>query len=280
MASILAGAGVSAIGSLIGGGKQANAIKSAANTEAQAADYATNLTSQAEANSLNFTKGTYANTEANEKPYQTAGTAALGELASGSAPGGEFNSTPTAAQVMAEDPGYQFQLQQGQLALERAEAAGGGVGSGGADEAAAQYGNNFAEESYGNALNEFNTNRQLNYNDLLGVANEGATANATIANAGTGASSNVSNTSLTGSNQQGSYLTQGANATAAGGIGVANAEAGSLSSIGTAVQQAIAQSGSGYANPGSTAPDTVPYNFGPGDLASIGNLAPNQLPYN
>lgn len=279
MASILAGAGISAIGSLIGGGKQASAIKQAATTQANAADYAANLTSEAEANSLNFTKQNYSNTEANEAPYQAAGTAAEGELASGTAPGGEFSSTPTADQVMAQDPGYAFQLAQGQLALERSEAAGGGVGSGGALKAGAEFGQNFAEESYGNALNEFNTNRQINYGDLSGVANEGLGANATVANAGTGASSTVANTSLTGAGTQGTDLMGGANATAAGGIGVANATAGTLSSIGTVAQQALQQSASGYQPAPNYGPGTA---MAPGELndwingGSLGNIGANQ----
>ncbi len=247
--AMFAGAGISAVGSLIGSGKQASAIKSAANTQAQAADYAANLQSQATANSLAFTKNVYGTAQSNVAPYQQAGTAALSQLGAGTAAGGQFNSSPTGAQVLGQDPGYQFRLDQGQQALQRAEAAGGGVGSGGALKSAEQYGQDYASSEYQNAYSRFMGTRQANYANLANIAGYGQQANATLTNAGTGASANVANTSLAGANAQGNYLTQAANATAAGGIGVANAQAGALGQIGTAAQQALmAQqiSGSGY----------------------------------
>lgn len=244
MASLLAGAGISAIGSLIGSGKQASAIKDAANTQAQAADYSANLQSQAEGNSLNYTKGVYSDTTAAAQPYEQAGATALSQLSAGTAAGGEFNSSPTSDQVMAQDPGYQFNLDEGQQALERAQAAGGNVGSGGAMKEAAQYVQGYASNAYNDAYNRFMTTRQSNYTDLANLATAGLGGVGVQANAGTGAASNVSNTSLTGAANQGSYLTQGANATAAGGVGVANAGASAISSIGTNLQQVLA------ANPG------------------------------
>jgi hypothetical protein len=266
---MFAGAGISAVGSLIGSGKQASAIKSAATTQANAAKYAADLQSQATANSLAFTKDVYGKAAGYEAPYQAAGSKAIGELGTGTAPGGEFNSTPTGDQVLAQDPGYQFRLDQGQLALERAEAAGGGVGSGGALKSAAQYGQDYASGEYANAYNRFMTTRQANYSNLANIANYGQQANATVTNAGTGAASNVSGTSLAGAGAQGNYLTQGANATAAGGIGAANAWGNSLSQIGTAAQQGLAayqlnQSGYGGGSQfnGGAPPNWAAYNAG------------------
>jgi hypothetical protein len=275
MASMLVGAGISSIGSLIGSGKQASAIKQAANTQAQAADYAANLQSQAEGNSLNFTKGVYSDAQGNESPFMQAGQAALNEMSAGTQAGGEFNSTPTGQQVLDQDPGYDFRLQQGQLALERAEAAGGGVGSGGALKAAEQYGQDYASGEYNNAFNRFLTTRQSNYSNLANIAGEGLSSTNALTSAGLGTANNISNTSLMGANAQGNYLTQGANATAAGNIGVANTQAGALSSIGTAFQQALAKlgqnttnNGSGYANTGMGA--NLPLASGP--QISLGNL--------
>jgi hypothetical protein len=269
MASLLAGAGISAITGLIGGGKQSSAIKSAANTEAQAADYAANLSSEAENNSLQFTKDVYGNTENNEQPYQAAGTTALQQLAAGTAAGGEFNSTPTAQQVLAQDPGYEFNLEQGQQALERAEAAGGSVGSGGALKAGVQYASDYANNEYNNAYQRYITTRQNNYTNLANLAGYGLSADSTLAGAGTAAAGNVSNTELTGAAQQGSDLTSAASATAAGTTGAANADASSLNNIGNlAVLAGLAQnsSASGYKNPASVAPDQVGY--GEGSAAS------------
>lgn len=255
MASLIAGAGISAIGSLIGSGKQASAIKSAASTEAQSADYAANLTKESADNSLDFTKGNYANAEGYEQPYQEAGTAALSELSSGIAPGGAFdNSNLTSDQVLADDPGYQFRIDQSNLALERAEAAGGGVGSGGALKAATANAQNQASSEYGAAYNRLLESQAQRFGQESSVAGIGTSANATLTNAGTGASSNVANTSLTSAAQEGNDLTSGASATAAGDIGVANTQASSIGSIGTAIQQLLSKypttsgSSSSYSN--------------------------------
>ena len=270
------GAGISGISSLIGSGKQADAIKQAATTQANAADYAANLTSQATANSLAYAKQNYSNTQTNVQPYQQAGTAALGQLGAGTAPGGQFNSSPTGDQVLAQDPGYQFRLDQGNIALSRAEAAGGGVGSGGALKAAAQYGQDYASGEYNSAYQRFMQTRQDNYTNLENIANYGQAGNAIVANAGTGASSNVSGTSLTGAAGQGSDLMGAANSTSAGLIGVANTQAGSIGAIGTALQQAAAQRSSGYGPGTPMAPGE--YNSwvnGGGDQSGQGLLGVN-----
>jgi hypothetical protein len=244
--AMFAGAGISAVGSLIGSGKQARAIKSAAQTQADAAKYAANLQSQAAANSLAFTKNVYGKAAGYEAPWQQAGRVALGQLGAGTANGGQFNSSPTSAQVLGQDPGYQFRLEQGQQALERAEAAGGGVGSGGALKAGVQYGQDYASGEYANAYARFMGTRQANYANLANIAGYGEQANATLTNAGTGASANVSNTAMEGARGAGDYLTQGANASAAGQIGGANVWANNLSNLGNLGQQALAASQSGY----------------------------------
>jgi small-conductance mechanosensitive channel len=56
-------------------------------------------------------------------PYRAAGTQALGQLQT------DINRMPTSAEVMSE-PGYQFGRQQGQQAIDRKIAAGGGRVSG------------------------------------------------------------------------------------------------------------------------------------------------------
>lgn len=278
MASTLVGAGISSIGSLIGSGKQASAIKSAAQTQAQAADYAANLQSQAESNSLNFAQNVYGNAQTNESPYMQAGQSALAQLGAGTQAGGEFNSTPTGQQVLDQDPGYQFRLDQGQLALEKSEAAGGGVGSGGALKAAEQYGQDYASSEYNNAYNRYMNTRQSNYSNLANIASEGLSGTNALTSAGLATANNISNTSLSGANAQGNYLTQAANATAAGQIGVANAQSGALSSIGTSLQQALAKfgqqsnnnSGSGYTNTGM---GSLPIAGSPISLGNLGDYS-------
>jgi hypothetical protein len=253
MASFI-GAGISSIGSLIGAGLQSAAIKKAAGVQSNAATNNASLEKQATTAANTYTEGNLNQIQANEQPYQQAGGVALGELAQGTAAGGVFNSTPTAQQVLAQDPGYAFQLQQGTQALQRAEAAGGSVGSGGALKAGVAYSQNYADSAYNNAYNQFMGTRESNYNNLANIANYGQTANQVDATAGTQASGLVANTTLSGTQAQTSDLGQAANAQAAGIVGSANAWSSALGSIGTAAQQANAQynlNQSGYQSSGT-----------------------------
>lgn len=231
-AAIGISAGIGAAGSIASGAMGSSAASSAAQTQAQAAEQAAQLQYQAETNALDFDKQVYSNAQGYFAPFQSQGNVALGQLAQGSAPGGQFNSTPTSAQVMAQDPGYQFNLQQGQQAVQRAEAAGGNVGSGGALKAASQYATNYTTNAYGQAYNQFMNTRQANYGNLMSIAGLGEQASMAASNAGTGAASNFSNTSLAGANAQGNDLTSGAAASAAGTIGAANAWGGALGGVG------------------------------------------------
>jgi hypothetical protein len=231
----LIGAGISGIGGLIGSGKEASAIKSAAQTQANAAEYAANLQNAAEQQVLGYAA-----------PYRSAGNTALSYLSSGTAPGGEFNSAPTAAQIMANDPGYQFNLNQGLQAVERAAAAGGGVGSGGALEAGSQYATNYTTNAYQNAYNQFLQNRQANFGNLAALAGLGESA--------TGLSGNIA---MTGAANQGNYLTQAAAASGAGQVGAAGVWGNQFSQLGALAQQQIAglANNSGYNGPPVTMGD-------------------------
>jgi hypothetical protein len=82
------------------------------------------------------------------------------------------------------DPGYQFRLSEGMKGLDRSAAARGGLQSGSALKAAANYSQNAASQEYGNAYNRYNTDQGNQYNRLANVAGFGQTAN--NANAMTG----------------------------------------------------------------------------------------------
>jgi len=60
-------------------------------------------------------------------------------------------------QQMEQDPGYAFRLSEGQKAIDRSAAARGGLQSGAALKAAAEYGQNMGSQEYGNAYNRFMT---------------------------------------------------------------------------------------------------------------------------
>lgn len=108
-------------------------------------------------------------------PYTQGGSAAMGQLSAGLAPGGAL-STPFTASMMAQySPAYQFQLSQGQQAAARAAAAGGGA-SGGVAKAMNRYAQDYANTAFGSAANLYNTQQQNTYNRLAGVAGMGQQA--------------------------------------------------------------------------------------------------------
>lgn len=129
-------------------------------------------------------------------PYATAGSTAATQLNAGVAAGGQFNSTPTMADIQI-DPGYAFRLQQGQNALDRSAAARGGALSGGAIKADTDYAQGAASQEYQNAYARYQQNRQNNFNDLNAVSNSGQTAATTQGNNTLGAAAFGANTANT-----------------------------------------------------------------------------------
>lgn len=113
-------------------------------------------------NILSAGLGTAANNDAEEELLK-AQQRALGAIE-------PFQNTAFTPQDLQNDPGYQFQLQQGEQALERGQAARGKVFSGEALKAAQDYGQGLASTSFNEANNRFNTNRNFNY----GVAQDQA----------------------------------------------------------------------------------------------------------
>jgi hypothetical protein len=74
---------------------------------------------------------------------------------------------PTGAELLAQDPGYQFRLEQGRQALEASAAARGGLLSGSTGQALAQYGQDLASQEYANAYQRALAENQLAYQRAL-----------------------------------------------------------------------------------------------------------------
>lgn len=163
------------LGSAIIGSK---AAKSAANTQQQGVRDAIDV--------LNKQYGISQDTLA---PYLTAGKGGLDLLTQGLQPGGslvtpfgETYQTPTPFSYAAfnapapftaptldntNDPGYAFRQQQGEQALQRGAAAGGGGFSGGTLKALTRYGQDYASNEYNNVYNRALTGYQTNFGDAL-----------------------------------------------------------------------------------------------------------------
>lgn len=108
-------------------------------------------------------------------PYSEAGGVAAGVLKAGIAPGGDFNKTPTLADLQI-DPGYAFRQKQAEQALERSAAAHGTIDSGGYLKDLTDYSQGAASQEYQNAFSRFETSTQNRFANVSGVAGQGQTA--------------------------------------------------------------------------------------------------------
>ena len=218
------GAGTSLLGGLFG--------SSAASQAAQEQE-------QADQKGINYLQNEQTTGLGNYSPYLSAGSTASGTLASLLGTPGQgllqnWNQTftaPTAAQAAAT-PGYQFQLQQGENAMQNSAAGQGSLLTGrtlanlndfAQGTASTNYQNTFnnALTQYNSAYNTFLNNQNNQYSRLMGVAGQGLTAAQGAGSLLSGLGGDISSL----------MAGQGA-AAAAGTIGSANAWSGAMGGIG------------------------------------------------
>lgn len=198
-------------------------------------------------------------------PYLGAGTEATTTLRELMAPGGELARTPTAPEVLAQDPGYQFRMQEAAKALQASAAAKGGALGGGTLRALNQRIQDVASSEYGSAFERFRAGQTDRYTrlrdlmgfgertagtagqNLIGAGQAGLTAATTVAglgtnaaqyagSAGTRASEIMAANALDAERSIADLTTGGAAARAAGTVGGANAWTGAIGGIGSAAQ--------------------------------------------
>jgi hypothetical protein len=221
-AGILAGGALSAGGSILGGSKASKAASSAAQAQVQAAQIAQQTV-----------QGIYTNNQAVLSPFINAGTAATGQLGgllglpgygvSGAAPGNPITGQPlgtggllqpfqpTAAQL-AQTPGYQFTLGQGEQAVQNSFAAQGLGSSGPAIKGGVNYAEGLASTTYQQQFNNYWSQLQNYYNMLSGQQSTGAGAAGALAGVGLQTGGQLSN-----------LITGAGAAQAAGTVGSTNA---------------------------------------------------------
>jgi len=198
---------VGAAANVYSSGVQADAAKSAANTQANAAlAQQGNLLTAGQQASQQFT------------PYSAAGTTALSNLASNNA---YFNNQFSNADLNSNlAPNYAWQLGQGQASTNAANNATGGFVGGNAQQGLQQYTQNYASTAYENAFNNYQAQRS-NINTMnLNQAQLGLSGATGSANAQLGTATNVANLGI-----------GAANAQAAGQIGAANAYASGANNL-------------------------------------------------
>lgn len=158
-----------------------------------------------------------------QQPYLDGGVASQNRLMQLMGLGGDANaqnygslSKQFGAGDFNADPGYQWRLAQGQKGIDRSMAARGGLLSGAAVKASADYNQGAASQEYGNAYNRFNQDQNSQYNRLAGMIGTGQHAADYAGGLGSNLSSNNANLRAGNALNVGNNLIQGANARAGG----------------------------------------------------------------
>jgi hypothetical protein len=215
-------AGASLVGGLIGAG---------GSEEASAQQVAAERAALAQQQQMFNTE------QQNEAPYMQTGSNAAGQLnyllgeggqtnpqtgqpITNSAGGyGSLNQQFNADTFKSMSPAYQFQQQQGAQGTLNVDSSGQGAESGAALKDLQSYNQNFANTSFNNAFNQYQTQQNNVFNRLSGLATLGSNAGSNSATGASQFSQAIGNTtSSIGASQ------------AAGTVGAANALSGGLQS--------------------------------------------------
>lgn len=238
----------------------ANAANAAATGATTAATTGAAGVTGAQATGAGAVTGAAGTSNANLNPYAAAGATAATQLNDVAANG---NQQPTLQQLQIS-PAYQFQLQQGEDALNRSAAAQGGAVSGGDVKSTENFAQGMAGTAYENAFNNFETAQQNNVQNLTGIANAGQNAtisqNANTMNAAqygattgntaattdaslgvnaaqyggsltTNSQTNIGQNMIQANNTAGNDIMQSANARAAGILGKSSAIQGAVNGV-------------------------------------------------
>lgn len=162
-------------------------------------------------------------TRADQMPWLNAGKASLADLMQ-QMQSGALNKQFDPSQI-ANDPGYQFRMAEGQKALERSASARGMLNSGGALKSLSRYSQGLASDEYQNAWNRNQTDNTNSFNRLASLAGVGQTA-----------ANNLGALGVKNSAQMNDLYSAVGNAQSAGAMGAANAVSGGFNSLGNLSQ--------------------------------------------
>ena len=182
----------------------------------------------------------FAQTTANEAPFLSAGTTAIGELQglTGTNAGGNPLTAPLTKQFqptmaqLAATPGYQFTLQQGLEATQNGFAAQGLGSSGAAIKGAGQYASGLASTTYNQQLQNYMAQNNQTFGMLETLSGSGQNAAAQLGALG--------NQSVAAQNQ---LTTAAGAATGAGIVGSANALTSGIGTTASGLQTAALLAG-------------------------------------
>lgn len=204
-------------------------------------------------------------------PYRATGDQSTAILRDGTVAGGDFNRTFTADDFKTLDPGFDFRISEAQKALAKSASAHGSLLTGGALKQLDRYSQDYASSEFDKAFQRFETNTNDRFGRLNALSNSGQVA-ATQSGADTmhGAdysgdklfngqalasgyqlnqTNRAADNTLKGAEIGADYLTQGANADAAGHLRSAQAWNGMLNGVGDAGDLLLTGGASGFVNP-------------------------------
>ncbi len=237
----------SLISSVIGSNQTSRAVGAATDWSKQAANKIGESVSEAQAGQ----NSAYDAQTANLNPYLQAGQQGITSLSQMLQPGGELTKQfGFDATNLQNEPGYQFQLQQGNKAVNNAHAANGLAGSGAQSKALAQYGQGLAGTTYQNAYNRalttFQTNRQNTLAPLSTLINAGQTATGQFDQAAQSRANFNGNAGMQGAKSIADIFQNIGGVKAAGSV----AQGNTWSSFANSATQGIGDYLSGRADPG------------------------------
>jgi hypothetical protein len=168
-------------GSIANGVIGSNAAGNATNALTAGGQQAINTITQGQQNAQNTLNSTVASQQGLFQPWVTAGQGATSTLAAGTQPGGSlvqpFSWTPA---DLANDPAYQFRLQQGMKAINAQGAASGNRFSGATLKSLADYNAGttaqYENQDYNQGFNTYQYNQQTQLKALQDLSQQGLNA--------------------------------------------------------------------------------------------------------
>jgi hypothetical protein len=161
----------------------------------------------------------FAQTSENLAPWMQQGRVSLDQLGSMTGPGGQLLK-PFSLQDFQQSPAYQFNLQQGQQAIDKASAKRGMYYAPSTLQDVSRFSQGLASNEFNTAYGQYNQNMKNIWDRLYAMSGSGQNAAAQQGAFGT-----------TVGGQIGENMIGAGNAQAAGQIGVANALAGGANSF-------------------------------------------------
>jgi hypothetical protein len=193
--------------SVAGSAISASAASSAAGSQASAASTGAGMQMLAQIQNIN-----------RNQPFVDAGTHATQRLEDGFSSGRLGGNFTPSDYLSNKDPGYGFQLEQGQQALQNSQAAGSGIMSGSALKGLIGYNQGMASTGYQNAYDRWLNTQKNTYSQLQGQQVIGQNA-----------ANGVGTTGATAAGGMASSYNGIGNAQASGQVGAANALSQGLS---------------------------------------------------